>query len=174
MRRSHRGKVLSAEHKAKIADALRGKKKSQEHSRKIGLSKKGIRMSDEARLKMSRSHKGIKYGIETRLKKSAAARRGAANNKWKGGITPLNTVLRQSLEYKLWCESIFARDSWTCQACGERGGNLQADHIKPFSLYPELRLALDNGRTLCVACHKKTPSYLKNSFTRETYEQLYG
>ena len=34
-----------------------------------------------------------------------------------------------------------------------------ADHVKPWALYPELRYDLDNGRTLCVPCHKKTETY---------------
>lgn len=83
---------------------------------------------------------------------------------WKGGITPANTLIRTSAEYKLWREAVFKRDEYTCIWCGARNGNgkaviLHADHIKPFSSYPELRLAIDNGRTLCIKCHETTDSY---------------
>lgn len=78
---------------------------------------------------------------------------------WKGGITPINQKIRNSKDYILWRTAVFMRDDYTCQICDERGGNLQADHIKPFSLYPELRLAIDNGRTLCKSCHLQTDTW---------------
>lgn len=33
---------------------------------------------------------------------------------------------------------------------------IEADHIKPWAYYPDLRYELDNGRTLCLKCHRKT------------------
>ena len=38
-----------------------------------------------------------------------------------------------------------------------------------FSLFPELRLAIDNGRVLCVPCHKKTYSYLNTHMKKEDF-----
>lgn len=79
---------------------------------------------------------------------------------WKGGITPTNQIIRHSQKYKIWRKSIFERDNYTCKNCGKIGGTLNADHIKPFSLYPDLRFSMDNGRTLCIDCHKNTDTYL--------------
>lgn len=85
---------------------------------------------------------------------------GENNHNWKGGITPVNTAIRNSAAYKDWRIAVFERDNYTCQECGSRGVTLNADHIKPFAYYPELRLCIDNGRTLCVPCHKLTETYL--------------
>ena len=79
---------------------------------------------------------------------------------WKGGVSPINTRIRGSARYSKWRLGVFERDDFTCQLCGLRGVKLQADHIKPFAYFPELRFELSNGRTLCVNCHKKTDTYL--------------
>ena len=83
---------------------------------------------------------------------------------WRGGITPINEKIRKSIEYKLWRKSVFERDDYTCVWCGQKGGKLNADHIKPFAYFPELRFAIDNGRTLCIDCHKKTDTYGKGVY----------
>lgn len=75
-----------------------------------------------------------------------------------GSITPNNIIIRQSVEYKKWREAVFKRDNYKCVWCGQ-GSNLNADHIKPFSRFPALRLVAENGRTLCNPCHRKTDTW---------------
>jgi len=70
-----------------------------------------------------------------------------------------NEKLRSSTEYRLWRESVLIRDNYVCVWCFAKGVPLHVDHIKPFALFPELRFAIDNGRTLCVPCHKTTDTY---------------
>lgn len=95
---------------------------------------------------------GRKSSIETRQKLSEL-HFGEKNQMWKGGVTPINKKIRFSLKYKLWRESVFERDNYTCQICGERGGILHSHHIKQFAYYPELRFEVNNGITLCKKCH---------------------
>lgn len=97
------------------------------------------------------------------LRRRSEAQKGAKCNFWKGGITPLNVQIRMSKEYANWRTAVFMRDNYTCQECGARSGDHHAHHIKSFSEFPELRLEISNGQTLCVPCHKETPSYLKSN-----------
>lgn len=131
----------------------KGKKWSPDVLLKFSLAKKGRRLSSETRQKMSDVHK--------RLNSVARLRSGfgpdAAN--WQGGKTAEQKRLRNSTAYKEWRKHVFQRDDYTCQACGQHGGDLQADHELPFALYPDLRFEILNGRTLCIPCHKLTPTF---------------
>lgn len=82
--------------------------------------------------------------------------KGEKNPNWAGGVTPENEKIRHSIEYQEWRMAVLRRDHFKCVNCGHRGTgkykDLIVDHIKPFSKYPELRMALGNGRTLCAKC----------------------
>ena len=83
----------------------------------------------------------------------------AANHwNWKGGITQSNRLFRHSIEYRLWREKVFKRDNYKCQMpdCNHQEWYLEANHIKKFADYPELRLEVSNGVTLCQPCHNQT------------------
>ena len=82
---------------------------------------------------------------------------------WRGGITPVNVLIRNCGEYKSWRISVFRRDFFTCVFCGYNGKHIEADHIKPFSIFPELRFDINNGRTLCRNCHIEVTRKYKNT-----------
>lgn len=163
--------VRTQEYRQKMRDAMArrenpGRNKTEETKKKIGLSQKGKPESDEFKKKCSERMAGkpgfFRGKTHTREWVEEMKNRLLGENhwNWKRGVTPINSAIRGSKEYIEWRNAVFARDNYTCVGCGKRGnGNLNADHIKPFSLYPELRFDLDNGRTLCVDCHKKTDTY---------------
>ncbi len=155
------------ERNKKISDALTGKKLSDETKDKIRQANLGKIMPINIREKISKKTEGKIVSIETR-KKLSDVQKGDKAYWWRGGITKENEILRHSFEYKLWRKAVFERDNFTCIWCGIKGGwskeqkkqiSLNADHIKRFADYPELRFAIDNGRTLCVPCHKTTDTY---------------
>ena len=167
---------MSQEHKNKIGLANKGRKPSLLAVQKSILARKGRLYSDEERAAISKrvsgkNHPmfGKKHSSEARAKMSAKLsgvkrpyQQGEKSRFWKGGKTDAMKILRQSLEYRLWRTAVFTRDAFTCIWCGQVGGKLDPDHIKPFAFFPELRFAIDNGRTLCHECHKKTDTYGRN------------
>jgi hypothetical protein len=84
---------------------------------------------------------------------------GVAHPQWRGGRTAGAAFVRLTPAYKAWRRAVFTRDDYRCQACGVRGGRLEADHMLPQSQFPEHRFDVANGRTLCRACHQQTPTY---------------
>lgn len=169
------GKKHSEETRNKLRLINLGKKHSIETRMKQSIAKKGKPLSSEHRINVSKAMKGMMpKNIVAGWNKGRKCGKLSDEHKRKisdgikarydkvGRKTPVYVMIRTSKEYKLWRKSVFERDNYTCIWCGDKtSGNLNADHIKPFADYPELRFAIDNGRTLCIDCHKTTDSYLK-------------
>lgn len=107
------------------------------------LKENPLKLSEEAKRKIGKAHSGEKCTF------------------WKGGVSKSNRTERENImstfEYQQWRRMIFERDDFTCQMhdCGQKGGKLRAHHIKKFSDYPDLRLELINGVTVCEKCDCK-------------------
>jgi len=149
-----------------------GVKRSEETLKRMSQAQKGKKghpnlrkgligvFSKETLEKMSRAHSGKILTLAHRLKIKESSPKGKNSHLWKGGITPINKVIRGSFEFRLWRTSVYERDDYTCQHCKAKSGKgrtiyLNAHHIKEFSKYPKLRFEISNGATLCRECHNK-------------------
>ena len=127
----------------------------------------GKKYSNESKEKMRENHydcKGInnpRYGINldkelrdkiSRIKKEKYLEKCKKENK-----EPYIRKMRPKM-FDRWAKQIKKRDNYTCQICHEKGGKLNSHHIKSWKDYPDNRFDLDNGITLCVACHNWTHS----------------
>ena len=174
--KSHKGKIVTKETREKLRIINTGKKLTEEHKKKISEANKGkINENRSMRLKQG-MFKGHHHTLESRLK-IGKNNKGEKCHFWKGGITLLTDKIRTCFKYRQWRSDIYTRDNFICQICDQRGGEKNADHypesfssiinrlkIKSFeqALECEELWNLNNGRTLCVPCHKKTDTYSKN------------
>lgn len=98
--------------------------------------------------------------------------KGINNCNWKGGISPLNRLIRCLPKYNDWRVKIYERDKFICQMpnCDKTIRYLYIHHIKKFieiliknniKTVEEAMQCLElwditNGITLCRKCHRKT------------------
>lgn len=178
------GKKQSQETIAKRVARLVGRKNTKEQRDNIGNGKRGkpnghlgMKMPIETGKKISQANLGRKWNaaqkenfskVRTGMPLSSRGKKkpwmsGEKHPNWKGGATSESEKVRKSLEAKEWRRFCLARDDYRCLDCGERGGKLNVHHIYPFAFFHRLRLAPENGITLCEECHKKTDSYLNKA-----------
>lgn len=160
---------MSDNQKSKISKSHIGIKHTEESKKKMSQyrigkpsknkgKKRPVEFGEKVRLWMT----GRKVSLETRKKRSETLKRighkpvamsGEKHYKWKGGIRKYGKTHYMDKRYKDWRTSVFERDNWTCQTCGERG-YVEPHHIKGYTEFPEYRFDIDNGVTLCKECHK--------------------
>lgn len=91
-----------------------------------------------------------------RLGKIGKQKYGSESHSYIDGRTKETRLLRKNKMYRDWRKTVYERDEYTCQNCGDsKGGNLNAHHIKSWKDYPELRYESSNGVTLCKPCHRE-------------------
>lgn len=149
-------------HKKIVSEKLKGRVRSTDHCKKLSVALTGKRLPDSVKEKIRATMLGRKLSEQHR-RNMALSQLGSKSHLYKDGLSGLRKTERQrmmqTIEYKLWREAVFERDNFTCIWCGQYGGRLEADHIKKWADYPSLRFAIDNGRSLCKNCHKKTDTY---------------
>jgi len=81
---------------------------------------------------------------------------GKNNNFYNHDLTKEERLhTRRYKGYYNWRDSVYKRDEYTCQCCGDdKGGNLIAHHIYNYSEHKDKRTNINNGITLCNVCHK--------------------
>lgn len=177
-----KGYIMSKEHKRKIGDANLGRRHSIESKNNMSEASKGQIPWNKGKtgLQVAWNRRGwfkkcsvctkefwVRPSCDDQKCCSHTCRNenrlgkygGEKHWNWRGGINDINDTIRKSNLYKKWRLAVFQRDNYTCTKCSVRGSNLHADHIKPFSTYPNLRFDVNNGRTLCKSCHRRTPTW---------------
>lgn len=133
------------------ADRLRAAGSSATQSRKVALV---CEHCGRERM-VSPTYSGRRF-CSTKCR--AARMVGENSPSWKGGITSEHQRFFSSPDWKLVCQSVWARDRRTCQRCGkvhERGEKLhEVHHVGSWAKFHDLRLELSNLALLCFDCHK--------------------
>lgn len=82
---------------------------------------------------------------------------GENNHNYKKDISMEDRERGRNFEgYYFWRRSVFKRDNYTCQCCGDKtGSNLNAHHLNGYNWYKKGRIDVRNGVSLCFNCHSE-------------------
>jgi len=166
--------VYSEETKTKISETLKRKNIRPP-------SRKGFKPSEKNISILKSLWKNKNRTAENRINSSIGAKKRLLEgrcNLYLGGKTKLKEQIRDSVQYKIWRDSVFKRDNYVCVDCGAKSGNgkavkLEADHLKGMAeiihennvLNLEIAINcadlwdINNGKTRCKSCHVKTYNY---------------
>lgn len=141
----------SEETKRKISKALTGIKRTEEQKKKQRVAMLGKPSWNKGKKGWIKKHpnagfqKGHKsFTTPEGRKRQSQSVSGEKNAFWKGG------------GWNYWNRQTKIRDNYTCQKCDFSDKEImQVDHIKPKSIFPELKYLMDNLITLCPNCHAR-------------------
>ncbi len=171
------GRTLSTETKQKLSRKQKARCTPEECVRRseaakangYGLWMKGKKLAPETVEKITAHKRGRTYEAiyGPQAEEEKLKRRTGNRKRWEGveRIADLRPYQGGSWEYTEWRTAVFEQDDYTCQDCGEKGGELNAHHIFQWAWFPLFRYLVWNGKTLCVKCHKKIKVHLFSDWT---------
>ena len=125
---------------------------------------RGVPKSEEAKAKMRGPRPSMLGANNPNYGKGLP---GEQNPNWKGGRTAETNKDRNTAKDFAWKAQVFERDGGLCVLCRREGSD--AHHILGWVEYPSERLNLDNGITLCRACHTRAENRHHEGHYRELF-----
>lgn len=86
-------------------------------------------------------------------------------------------TVRTSARYRHWRLAVFTRDNFACRQCGHTVTPpewLCAHHVLGWRERPDLRFVVDNGVTLCCACHGRLHAAMRGESVNDDIWPSYG
>lgn len=126
----------------------------------------GYRHRDDSKRKIGETGKAFWAAHPDRAVARGESHRGENAYNWKGGVSRLNTSIRQMTENRRWMEAVRQRDG-VCQGCGATEA-LESHHAPPLAelierlgirsredarRHADVLWCLDGGTALCQPCH---------------------
>lgn len=162
--------VACMAHRA-LAQSISGVTEAQKRGLVLGREKgtnhrTGYRHREESKRKASESNKRWCADNPDKVAARSEKKRGENAYNWKGGVSRLNTSIRQMYENRVWMDAIKARDG-ACAECGSTD-DLEAHHepslvslLEQYGIrnrddaraHADKLWSMDGGRTLCSRCH---------------------
>jgi len=142
--------------------------------RKGTNNRTGFRHRAETRQKISESNAAYHAENPEIATQKGEAMRGVNHYAWRGGVSKLNTSIRQMTENRNWMNRVKLRDG-CCVRCGSTE-KLEAHHINHLSKlvsqlgiksrddarrYADVLWDENNGETLCESCHYEEHGRMK-------------
>jgi len=143
--------VFTEDHKRKLRENSSrywlGKKRYPETIEKLRIAAMGkIRHSDP------HSEETKKKISQTKIN-SLLTLRGERHPFYKDGQSRNRKREYKTFKFNKWRRSVYERDNFICQMCGQKGKELNCHHIKSFTNFSKIRFDISNGITLCKDCH---------------------
>lgn len=86
----------------------------------------------------------------------ARSRTGEKNPSYNPNLTDEDRMKRRYIDgYKEWRDEVKRQANYTCDCCGQWGGDLRSHHLNSYKYFPNQRLDVTNGVCLCSNCHSK-------------------
>lgn len=79
-------------------------------------------------------------------------------------------ILSSTKNMRIFRESVFERDDYSCDICKDKGVTINAHHLNGYHWFEEGRYDPENGVTMCEICHKDFhKKYGRMNNTKEQY-----